>query len=382
MRDRISNSRAPLFVASALTAATIGLLPTGAAFATVATVDAVASTVITPAAETPSAVLAATPWETTSAKDQTGANIPLTDANVSNYAGWAYYNTNGTFAIYNTDDTPKIKGDWSVTPDGSSRTLVAKDNAGNTLFTRVVPITVLTNTNFTYRVYPTAGNTAVYYDIIHTPTTHAEPVISPSAVLAATPWETTSAKDQTGANIPLTDANVSNYAGWAYYNTNGTFAIYNTDDTPKIKGDWSVTPDGSSRTLVAKDNAGNTLFTRVVPITVLTNTNFTYRVYPTAGNTAVYYDIIHTPTTHPEPSAPIDPDPTDPTDPTDPKPIPTDNGSGTQPAPATNTGSAGSLAQTGAEAPSIGLILGSIATLLGGAALMFRRLTGRSGNAG
>lgn len=128
-----------------------------------------------------------------------------------------------------------------------------------------------------------------------------EPELTPSQTLSSTPWETTNAKNQNGQSIPLTDANVSNFVGFAYFKSNGTFTMYNLDNSPKMHGDWSVSADGTTRTIVAKDNNGNVLFTRVVKITVLTKQEFTYRVYPDANNIAVYYDIIHTPTNHQEP---------------------------------------------------------------------------------
>lgn len=126
--------------------------------------------------------------------------------------------------------------------------------------------------------------------------------LTPSEILASTPWETTSAKDQTGANVPLSDSNVINFVGFAYFNINGTFTMYNLDDSPKMHGDWSVSPDGKTRTIVAKNDAGETLFTRVVDITVLTTREFTYRIFPDAANTNVYFDIIHTPTNHKQPN--------------------------------------------------------------------------------
>lgn len=123
---------------------------------------------------------------------------------------------------------------------------------------------------------------------------------TPREILASTPWETTGAKDNTGANVPLTDPNVSNFVGYAYFAINGTFTMYNLDDSPKMKGDWSVSEDGKTRTIVAKNDLGETLFTRVVDITVLTTKEFTYRV-PDNNDASIYFDIIHTPTNHPEP---------------------------------------------------------------------------------
>lgn len=128
-----------------------------------------------------------------------------------------------------------------------------------------------------------------------------EKVLTPGELLASTPWETTNAKNNNGENIALTDPNVSNFVGFAYFKADGTFTMYNLDDTPKMHGDWSVSPDGKTRTIVAKNDAGAVLFTRVVDITVLTTTEFTYRIYPDNNNRTVYFDIVHTPTTHSEP---------------------------------------------------------------------------------
>ncbi|ADY50693.1 hypothetical protein Pedsa_0107 [Pseudopedobacter saltans DSM 12145] len=124
---------------------------------------------------TPSEILASTFWETTDAKDSKGAHVNLKDANVSNFVGFAYFKADGTFTMYNLDDSPKMHGDWSVPADGKTRTIVAKNDKGEVLFTRVVDITVLTKQEFTYRIYPNADDKTVYFDIIHTPTAHAEP---------------------------------------------------------------------------------------------------------------------------------------------------------------------------------------------------------------
>ncbi|MGV9821978.1 DUF4822 domain-containing protein [Nocardia xishanensis] len=50
-----------------------------------------------------------------------------------------------------------------------------ENDAGQERFRRVIDIVTLDDEQFTYRVYPDPANKAVYYDIIHTPTTHAEP---------------------------------------------------------------------------------------------------------------------------------------------------------------------------------------------------------------
>lgn len=125
--------------------------------------------------------------------------------------------------------------------------------------------------------------------------------MTPSEVLASTAWETTNAKNNKGENVALTDANVVNFVGFAYFRTDGTFTIYNLDDSPKSQGDWSISADGKTRTIVAKNAAGQVLFTRVVDILTLNQQEFTYRVYPNTNDKTVYFDIVHTPTTHKEP---------------------------------------------------------------------------------
>ncbi|MGB3695890.1 MAG: DUF4822 domain-containing protein [Gordonia sp. (in: high G+C Gram-positive bacteria)] len=136
---------------------------------------AVSTTTESAAASTPSQILSSTAWETTGAVDQNGAHPALTDSDVAAYVGYAYFQPDGTFTMFTLDDAPKMQGDWTVTPDGKTRTIVAKDPAGKVLFTRDSPITELTPEVFTYRTYPDPKNTAEYIDIIHTPTTHARP---------------------------------------------------------------------------------------------------------------------------------------------------------------------------------------------------------------
>ncbi|MNL38517.1 hypothetical protein D3C87_1607370 [compost metagenome] len=125
--------------------------------------------------------------------------------------------------------------------------------------------------------------------------------LTPSEVLASVAWETTNAKNNKGENVALTNANVANFVGFAYFKADGTFTMYNLDNSPKMHGDWTVSEDGKTRTIIARDNAGAVLFTRVVEITVLTKNEFTYRIYPDNNDKSVYFDIVHTPTTHTEP---------------------------------------------------------------------------------
>lgn len=126
---------------------------------------------------------------------------------------------------------------------------------------------------------------------------------TPSDVLASTAWETTGATDAAGADVALDDENVKNFVGWAYFKDGGSFTMYNLDDSPKMQGDWTVTEDGKTRHIVAKDDAGEVLFERDSDIVTLTDEEFTYRVFPDPANTEVYFDIIHTPTDHEEPAA-------------------------------------------------------------------------------
>lgn len=126
---------------------------------------------------TPAEVLASTAWETTGATDAAGKDVPLTDDDVKNFVGWAYFKDGGTFTMYTLDDAPKMQGDWTVTPDGATRHIVAKDAAGATLFERDSDIVALDDEEFTYRVFPDAADKSVYFDIIHTPTDHAEPAV-------------------------------------------------------------------------------------------------------------------------------------------------------------------------------------------------------------
>ncbi|WP_313810835.1 DUF4822 domain-containing protein [Glutamicibacter sp.] len=124
---------------------------------------------------TPSQTLASTPWKTTSAVDQDGNRVALDNPAVSNFVGWAYFKADGTYTMYNLDNSPKLKGDWTVNAEGTERWINAKNDAGDVLFQRVVPITELTKNVFTYRVFPNAADTSVYYDIVHTKTNHVEP---------------------------------------------------------------------------------------------------------------------------------------------------------------------------------------------------------------
>lgn len=249
---------------------------------------------------TPSQILSSTPWETTGAKDKNGNAVALTDPAVNGFVGYSYFKQNGTFAIYGLNDILRSRGTWSVSADGKTRTITALNPDGTTIFTRVVEILVLNKNEFTYRIHPNASDTSVYYDIIHTKTAHPEPN-SAQLLLASTPWQTTGAKDKDGNAVALTDAAVSGFVGYSYFKANGTFTIYGLNDIIRSRGNWSVSPDGKKRTITALDANGNVLFTRVVDILILTDNEFTYRITPNASSPAVFYDIIHTKTSHLEP---------------------------------------------------------------------------------
>lgn len=244
--------------------------------------------------QTPSQVLSSTPWETTGAKDKNGNNVALTDASVAGYVGFAYFKADGKFAIYNLTDVLRSMGTWSVDAQGKTRTITALNPDGTSIFTRDVEILVLNKNEFTYRIRPNSGDPSVYYDIIHTRTSHAEPT-NGQLTLASTPWETTGAKDKSGNTVALNDASVAGFVGYSYFKANGIFKIFGLNDVLRSEGTWSISPDGKKRTLTTPT------FTRVVDILVLNETTFTYRITPDASNPAVFYDIIHTKVNHKEP---------------------------------------------------------------------------------
>ncbi|WP_228435754.1 DUF4822 domain-containing protein [Chryseobacterium pennipullorum] len=249
---------------------------------------------ITIGQQTPSQVLSSTPWETTGARDKNGNDVSLTNASVAGYVGFAYFRADGNFAIYGLNDILRSRGKWSVDAQGKTRTISALNPDGTTIFTRDVEILVLNKDEFTYRIHPNTDDPSVYYDIIHTRTSHAEPA-NGQIILASTPWETTGAKDKNGSTVALADASVAGYVGYSYFKANGTFRIFGLNDVLRSEGTWSISPDGKKRTLVTPT------FTRVVDILVLNETTFTYRITPDSSNPSEFYDIIHTKAAHHEP---------------------------------------------------------------------------------
>ena len=55
---------------------------------------------------------------------------------------------------------------------------------------------------------------------------------------------------------------VASFVGWAYFKADGTYTMYNLDDSPKLHGDWTVAADGSTRATL--DFSGPTLQDRIV----------------------------------------------------------------------------------------------------------------------
>ncbi|WP_197074148.1 MULTISPECIES: DUF4822 domain-containing protein [unclassified Leucobacter] len=305
MIARPSSSRGWMLAATTATVAAACLLPAGAALAVGGPAPTTAVSALAPAASTPTDVLASTPWVTSGAVDQDGNAVALDDPRAANFVGNAYFKADGTYTMFNLDDSPKLRGDWTVAADGSSRWINAKNAAGDVLFERTVPIVTLTGAEFTYRVVD-ATDASQWVDIVHTPTTHVEPgteaavIAAATAALSATPWETTSSVDQDGNPVALDDPRAANFVGNAYFTADGTYTMFNLDDSPKLRGDWEMRVIGGQlvRWINAKDADGNVLFEREVPIVNLDGAEFTYRV---AGAGGAYVDIVHTPTTHVEP---------------------------------------------------------------------------------
>lgn len=170
-------TRRSIVVTSALAAAalcTLSAAPAMASGTAPQTVSAAAAQSSSVAGAT--AALAATPWETTGAVDQDGNAVALDDARAANFVGNAYFKTDGTFTMFNLDDSPKMQGAWEMREvDGQLvRWIAAKNAAGEVLFERVMPIVELDGSVFTYRVV-SAADPAEWVDIVHTPTDHVEP---------------------------------------------------------------------------------------------------------------------------------------------------------------------------------------------------------------
>ncbi|ETT00633.1 DUF4822 domain-containing protein [Providencia alcalifaciens] len=106
-------------------------------------------------------------------------------------------------------------------------------------------------------------------------------------------WVTTQAVDQDKKEVPATDKQVANFFGLAEYYPDGTFKMLTLEGAPKMQGDWSFSEDGKTRSLTAKDDKGEVLFTRVVENVTVTPEEYTYRIYPSQDDKTKYFDIVH-----------------------------------------------------------------------------------------
>ncbi|WVD62858.1 DUF4822 domain-containing protein [Orbus mooreae] len=88
---------------------------------------------------------------------------------------------------------------------------------------------------------------------------------------------------------------VNGFFGIAVYNADGTFKMYTQEGNLKLSGDWSISADGKTRTIVAKKSDGSVMFTRTVENVTVEPETYTYRIYPNPENTKTYFDIIHKP---------------------------------------------------------------------------------------
>lgn len=288
-------------VTSTLVAAAICLLPAAPALALDAPTAAPAAVAAASSLTDATAALAVTPWVTSGAVDQDGNAVALDDPRAANFVGNAYFNADGSYTMFTLgDDAPKLHGDWEMREvDGELvRWINAKNAAGEVQWERIVPIVDLDASVFTYRVV-NAEDPTQWVDIIHTPTDYSV-TGNATAELAATPWVTSNAIDQDGNTVALDDPRAANFVGNAYFKTDGTYTMYNLDDSPKLHGDWEmrIVEGQLVRWINAKNDAGEVLWERIVPITQLDNGTFTYRV---AGENGAYVDIVHTPTDHEEP---------------------------------------------------------------------------------
>lgn len=78
--------------------------------------------------------------------------------------------------MFNLDDSYKMHGDRYIsTQDGKTYRNIDGQAANGNPVKRDLQITVLATTEFTYRTYPNAEDTSIYYDIVHEVTDHAEP---------------------------------------------------------------------------------------------------------------------------------------------------------------------------------------------------------------
>lgn len=125
-------------------------------------------------------------------------------------------------------------------------------------------------------------------------TTAAEKKVNDyEAVMIDKVWVTTKALDQDKKDVSPKDEQVANYFGLAEYYPNGTFKMTTLEGAPKMQGDWSFDAEGKTRSLTAKNDKGDVLFTRVVENITVTPDEYTYRIYPSQDDKSKYFDIVH-----------------------------------------------------------------------------------------
>lgn len=108
-------------------------------------------------------------------------------------------------------------------------------------------------------------------------------------------WITTNAINENNESIPSSNKDVNAFFGIAQYKADGTFDMYTPEGKLKLSGDWSMSQDGKTRTLVAKRADGTTMFTRTVDNVTVEPELYTYRIYPNSDDAKVYFDIVHKP---------------------------------------------------------------------------------------
>ncbi|MCS4237440.1 DUF4822 domain-containing protein [Myroides odoratus] len=250
--------------------------------------------------ETGSEILAKHVWMTSKIVDNKGENISLDVKPGETYAGYAYYNANGTFRIVDFKDGHKMFGLWSLKDQDTKRHLVVYNSENKVAFERTVDIVELNNTMFTYKIED-HDNGEVVYNVEHKPVTnHPEPKI-PAEILASTAWKTTQVFDITNGVTPVVEldktiAPAVNFSGDAYYEnkngkayfpknaegkySNGTFLFTAYGDKEKVtaQGDWYVSLDGDLQTLIERAADGSVASERAVFIFELTDKKFTYDI--------------------------------------------------------------------------------------------------------
>ncbi|EHQ43007.1 DUF4822 domain-containing protein [Myroides odoratus] len=250
--------------------------------------------------ESGSEILSKHVWITTNIVDNRGGNISLDVMPGAMYAGYAYYNADGTFRIVDFKDGHKMYGLWSLKDQDAKRHLVVYNSENKIAFERSVDIVELNNSIFTYKIGD-QDNAEIMYDVEHKPVTdHPEPK-TPAEVLASVVWTTTKVFDITNGVTPVVEldktiAPAANFSGDAYYinkngkayfpksadgkYSNGTFLItaYGDKDNVRSQGDWYVSLDGKLRTLIGRAADGSVTFERTVSIVELTDKKFTYDI--------------------------------------------------------------------------------------------------------